>query len=319
MIETLLNIVFLIVGLLFLIKGSDIFVEGSVGIAKKFKISSFIIGLTIVSFGTSAPELSVSLASAISGSSDISVGNIIGSNIFNILVVLGFSAVFVPISVKSETLKKEFPFLLMISIIFLIFIMDNFLGGGNNLLSRGEGIVLIILLILYLFILIKTSKPSLEQEDETIIPVWKSILFFLIGLALVVTGGEFVTSTSRFLAIKIGMSETLVGLTVVALGTSLPELVTSIVAAKKGENEIALGNVIGSNIFNILLILGLTSSILPLSINNMVIIDSIILLGATILVHFFSTTKKGISRIEGLTLLLIYAGYLVYIILRNYL
>lgn len=314
-----LNIVFLIVGLIFLIKGADMFVGGSSNIAKKLKISPFIIGLTIVSFGTSAPELSVSLASAISGSADISVGNIVGSNIFNILMVLGFSAIFMPIVIKPGMIKKEFPFLLMVMVILLAVSFDVFLGGPLNIISRGEGFVFLILLGLYLYILIASGKKNEEEIEISDEPLAKSIIFFILGLALVVAGGEFVTSTSKFLAMSLGMSETLVGLTIVALGTSLPELMTSIMAAKKGENEIAIGNVIGSNIFNVLLILGLTSVITPLAINNLVLIDMVIMTVVSFIAFLFAFTKNKITKKEGILLILLYIGYTTYIVLRNYL
>ena len=320
MLKIFLNVLFLILGLGFLIKGADWFVGGSSSIAKRLKISPFIIGLTIVSFGTSAPELSVSLASAISGSADISVGNIIGSNLFNFLMVLGFSAIFVPIIVDKSVIKREFPFLLMTMAVLLAFSFDVFLGDSVNIIGRGEGIVLVLLLILYVAILIKSgNKEEFKEEILTEQPLWQAIVFFVIGLGLVVFGGECVTQTSKFLAMKMGMSETLVGLTIVALGTSLPELMTSIIAAKKGENDIALGNVLGSIVFNVLMILGLTSIITPLAINNLVLIDMVIMMIVGIIVYLFAATKKGISRLEGAILILIYVGYVTYIVLRNYL
>ncbi len=323
-----LNIVFLLVGLFLLIKGADFFVSGSSSIAKKLKISPLIIGLTIVAFGTSAPELSVSISSALSGSADIAVGNVIGSNIFNLLMVLGVSAVMAPIVIKPSMLRKEFPFLLMLSVILLAMSFDVALNKSDlNFITRGEGIILVILFILYIYIIIRSAKKEHAAEvdseesavEEISMPIWKAILLFLFGLGLIVFGGECVTSTSKYLAMSMGMSETLVGLTIVALGTSLPELVTSIVAAKKGENELALGNVIGSNIFNFVAILGITAIVRPLGINSLSLIDMVIMTLITFITFIFASTKNSISRKEGFTLLVLYAGYMTYIILRNYL
>lgn len=340
-----LNFLFLIIGIILLIKGADFFVDSSSSIARKLKIPGIIIGLTIVSFGTSAPELAVSVSASIQANlagttADIAMGNVVGSNLFNILVVLGVSSILTPTIVSKNILRKEFPFLIMTTIILALFSLDTVLGNGNkNVIVRGEGLTLMLMLVLFLYILVSTTlkeqrELTFEEEIDKIIvhsdeniktmKTSISILFLIIGLAGIIIGAEFVTTPAKFLATKFAtsigvdpsMATTLVGLTVVALGTSLPELVTSIVAAKKGENDIALGNVIGSNIFNTVLIVGAAGSICNLGINNAVVIDIVIMLAITSIVFVIAITKNNISKKEGFFLLGIYFVYLVYIILR---
>ena len=329
-----LNILFLAIGVLFLIKGADFFVASASSIAKKFKISSLVIGLTVVSFGTSAPELAVSLISAVKGETALAIGNVVGSNFANLALVLGLSALINPISVKKNICKREFPFLLCSTILLIIFSFDNLLSGYTgieNLLSRGESIVFLCGLVAFCWLSIHFSKKDLELEGEQVevedevkeLPMLKTIILLIVGLAGILIGAEFVTTPASTIATAIGVSlgvenslmTSLVGLTVVAVGTSLPELVTSVIAAKKGENEIALGNVIGSNIFNILFICGVSGTIKPLGISVEFLTDMVILLLLTILV--FAFCKKGkLTRMSGCILLSVYVLYLAYIVIR---
>lgn len=313
------NIVILIIGMVLLIKGADYFVSGASNLAKKLKIPAIIIGLTVVSFGTSLPETSVSLFSALKGSADLSLGNVIGSNIFNTFIVLGASALMMPVIVKKSSLKGEMPFLLLVTIIIILFSIINF--NKNYVISRLEGIILLTLFVFYLYMMILMSKKinaSSPKEESSHINLSLSILILFLGLGGIILGGELVTNSASKIALELGMSEALVGLTIIAVGTSLPELVTSVIAAKKGENDIAFGNVIGSNIFNILLIIGLASTIQPLSVVPIIIIDMVIMLFFTIVLVFFVFKNKKIGRFEGIIFISMYMIYLVYIIIRNY-
>lgn len=334
-----LNALFLVIGVVLLVEGADYFVSGASSIAKKLKISSLVIGLTVVSFGTSAPELAVSLSSSIKGESGIALGNVVGSNIMNLLVVLGCSSVIAPIAVKKSLCKREFPFLIVATCLLIIFSLDNFFSGYKgieNVLSRGECLIFVFGIVLFCYISIvmakKDAKAEIELRQETPVvqeeegkktPTWKAILVLLLGLAGIVIGAEFVTTPATNIATSLGLAANLdkdmvtnvVGLTVVAVGTSLPELVTSIMAARKGENEIAIGNVVGSNIFNILFICGLSGVITPLTMTNDIITDMLLSLGATLLV--FGFCRKGkLERKDGGVLLVLYALYLTYILLQ---
>ena len=333
-----LNILFLILGMIFLIKGADYFVAGASALAKKLKVPSIFIGLTIVAIGTSLPELSVSIASAISGSIDMSVGNIVGSNLFNMLFITGLVAVFSPIPMSQTTKKIDFPFLNVITGALLLFSLDKFLNSNpNNVLSRTDSILLLILVALYLYILIfnanRDRKRKIRQEvylnkhkdpdyieppQEKELKVWQIIVYFIVGLAAVVFGGECVSTTAKFLAIKMGMSEALVGLTIVAFGTSLPELVTSVMASRKGDNELALGNVVGSNIMNIALILGTVGTIRQAPVSSVILTDIIILFVSTIIFTFFSARKSDVNKKEGTLFMCMYLAYIAFAIVRNY-
>lgn len=335
----LLNILFLIIGILLLVKCSDWFVGGASSIAKKLKISALVIGLTVVSFGTSAPELAVSLTSSLKGNSGIALGNVVGSNIMNLLVVLGCSCAIAPMAVKKSICKREIPFLIVATTLLLVFSMDRLFAGFDaitpNILARGEALIFVCGIVVFCYMSIKFAKKDLENQTElskesTDEPEeieemsWtKSIILLLIGLAGVVVGAEFVTTPATSIATEIGVLAGLdknlvtnvVGLTVVAVGTSLPELVTSVMAAKKGENDIALGNVIGSNIFNILFICGLSGLIKPLTMSQDIITDMIICLGVTILVFQFCR-KGNLTKKNGWILLAVYGAYLAYILTR---
>jgi len=314
------NYILLIIGFIFLIKGADLFVEGSASIARSLKVSPLLIGLTIVAFGTSSPEGAVSINAAIKGSNDIVMANIIGSSIFNIMLVIGVVSVIKNIKINHITILKELPFLLLTSVVLYVISIDHYLqGNGNNIISRGDGIILIAFFLIFMYYIIETALKSKEEygDDTKQMSTSKSIGYSIIGLVGIIFGGNWVVNSSVEIAVSLGMSETLVGLTIVAIGTSLPELTTSIVAAYKGESDIAVGNVIGSNVFNILLILGVTAIIKPIAVSDKVFLDMIYLLTGTIFVFIFSITRKTISRYEGIFLSITYIAYTVYIIIRN--
>lgn len=315
-------IVFIVGGMVLLIKGADGFVSGASGVAKKLKIPAIIIGLTIVSIGTSLPEASVSLSSVLNGSSDISIGNIVGSNMFNLLVVLGFSLVFVPIILNRKVVIKDFLIMIISTLLLLIFAFVN-IGGGNQTLSRIECGILFVLFIAYIVwsvIDARKNKTEEEKADETnkVNSMPKNILFLVLGLLGIVIGGDLVVFGAQNFAIQVGMSEVLVGLTIVAVGTSLPELVTSIIAAKKGEKDIALGNVIGSSTFNILFIIGLTGLVSPLAVSAKAMIDIIIVSVVFIAFFVYSLIKNKLPKYLGYIMIVMYIIYLTYIILRDF-
>ena len=300
----------LVLGFLFLIKGADLFVDGSSSIAKHMKIPSVIVGLTIVAMGTSAPEASVSITAAIAGNSDISLGNIVGSNIFNFLVVIGVSAIIFPVVSHKDIINRDLWWNLGITGVLLILMLDNKIG-------RIDGAILLIGMATYLFFVIRNALKNRTTEDtEKLLSVPKSIIFMIIGLAAIICGGNFVVENASIIAASLGLSETLIGLTIVAIGTSLPELVTSVTAAKKQEAGIALGNAVGSNIFNILFILGASSVLTPINVASELFIDTIILIAVSILLFIFARTKKITSRPEGIICVLLYVAYTAYIIIR---
>ncbi len=321
-----LSFVFLLVGFVLLIKGADFFVDGSSGIAKLLKIPSIVIGLTIVAFGTSAPEAAVSIIAGINGSNDIAVGNVIGSNMFNLLGVLGISAIIKPICVDSQIIKKEFPFMIISSAVLALAAFDAALGSGDvNVISRNEAFTLLILMGIFVYSIVTSALRSRKEngtetaDSEESAPkrsLLKSVIFTVGGLAGIIVGGQFVVDSATEIATGFGMSETLVGLTIVAVGTSLPELVTSIVAARKGESDIAVGNVVGSNIFNILFVLAVSAAITPMNINSQGLYDLLILMAISILAYFFCVTKKKVNRVEGAILVLMYAAYMTFAIVR---
>ncbi|MFR4996313.1 MAG: calcium/sodium antiporter [Clostridium paraputrificum] len=317
-----MDFIILIIGFFLLIKGADIFVDGASSIAKKIGIPSVIVGLTIVSLGTSAPELAVSLISSFNGNNGIAVGNVLGSNLFNTLVVLGGTAIVAPLIIKKCTIKRDYVTTLLVTILtcFLIF---GLVPKSENMLSRISGIILLVVCIIYMFILVKAAKKDGVKDEESTseIKMSKNILLSLIGVVGIVFGGNLVVDSATNIAYALGMSEKLVGLTIVAVGTSLPELVTSIVAALKGENDIALGNVLGSNIFNLVLILGASATISPITVSGVMVIDFIILIAVTLfigaLIFFNKKEEKRLGRLEGIILVGMYVAYLVYIIMRN--
>lgn len=320
----MLKYLLLLLGFVLLVKGADFFVEGSSSVAKLLKVPSLIIGLTIVAFGTSMPEASVSITAAINGQNELSMSNVIGSNIFNLLVVVGVCAAIRPLQVQLSIIKREFPFSILITALLLLFSVDSLIrGGGANVISRLDGIIFLLFFAVFLVSTVKSALAAradtklYESEDEIkVISPFMSAVYIIAGLAGIVIGGDLVVDSASSIAETFGLSQTLIGLTIVALGTSLPELVTSIVAARKGESDIALGNVVGSNIFNILLVLGASASIHPVLVNTFSIYDTIILLAASVLGYIFAAGARKVNRIEGLIMLLIYFGFFAYIIIR---
>ena len=309
------SIVLLIVGMVLLIKGADFFVDGASRVARALKIPSLIVGLTLVSIGTSAPELSVSIQSSIKGLNDMSFGNVIGSNIFNTFVVIGVSALFTPLVVSKNMKKYDLPILMGIYLVLMLF---GFVIGPNEVTSI-ESIIIFALFFVYNGFLIIRSKnePQDEEKEEKPRKWYINLLFIVVGLAGIIFGGDFVVDSASEIALALGMSELLVGLTIVAVGTSLPELVTSIVAAKKGENDIAVGNAIGSCIFNVILILGLAGIISPYAIEWSGLIDLFAMLASAVIILIMSISGEKIGKGKGTILIIIYAFYLTYIILRN--
>jgi len=341
--QSIAFVVGLIVGTICLVKFCDIFVDSASTIAKKLHISELIIGLTVVAIGTSCPELAVSVSDSISSllensNANVAIGNVIGSNICNLLLVLGFSAVFTPIVVKKSVCKREYPFLLIISALLVLFVILFGTGSsitGNYAILRWEAIILVVLMFVYIWFLIhnakkhpdeqlNTEEEKLTEEKEKDMKLWKAIILVIVGATGIVFGGEAVVFGAKGLALQVSdaahldhdLAESLVGLTIVAVGTSLPELVTSVVAAKKGQNELALGNVIGSNIFNILFVLGIAGTVNPLTTGSQVIIDAVVMMVATIVVFIFALTGK-IKRSGGIALLCMYGAYLAYLIVRT--
>ena len=312
-----LNILLLVVGMFLMIKGADLFVEGASKVAKAMKIPSLIVGLTLVSIGTSCPELSVSIQSALKGMNDMSFGNVIGSNIFNTFVVIGVSAVFVPMIVSKNMFKFDIPILIFI---YITLILMGFVITPN-VINFWEGLILFLLMIAYTaFLIIRSKNEPQEEEKEDDKPrKWYiNVLFIIIGLAGIIFGGDFVVDSASAIAIKLGMSGLLVGLTIVAIGTSLPELVTSMVAAKKGENDIAIGNAIGSSLFNVVLILAMSSMFSPMPIQMLQLFDVIVMLVSAMMVLLLSAKKKEINKAGGILFIVVYVAYFTYIIVRNY-
>jgi len=317
----LIPILLIILGLGILILGAEGLVRGSASMAKKWGVSSLVIGLTIVAFGTSTPELVVNMFSAVRGSTDIAIGNIIGSNIANILLILGISAIVYPLAVKKSTVTREIPFALLGMI--LVFTMGNdmfFDGTGFNAITRTDGFSLMAIFIIFLFYIFGLAKKGEVEEEEVKVYSWpKSILFTIAGLALLVLGGQLLVDNAIILARLAGLSEALIGLTIVAIGTSLPELATSVVAAYHKHVDIAIGNIVGSNIFNVFWILGLTGTMLQMPFNPNVNIDILVGIGATVLlfIFMFIGTKRKLNRWQGVMFLLLYIAYTFYLINRG--
>lgn len=312
--EMLLAVVKLVLGFVLLIKGADFFVDGSSSVAKRLRVPSMIIGLTIVAMGTSLPECAVSVTASLSNDNALAVSNAVGSNIFNLMVVCGACALFSPLAVQAGTLKKEFPFSVICALMLMAF------GYVGMQLDHGEGIMLLVVFVFYIAYMIysaKLARDVAEKEEEyKILPVWLCIFFIVGGAAAIMFGGDFVVDGATVIASKAGLTQNLIGLTIVAMGTSLPELVTSIVAAKKNEVDMAVGNVIGSNIFNILAVLGIAATISPVAFIMENVIDISILIGMSILVWIFTWSKRKLERGEGIIMLLVYAAYMVYICIR---
>jgi len=309
----IIQVVLLLVGFVFLIKGSDFFVDGASSIASLLKIPTIIVGLTIVAFGTSAPEAAVSITSSLVGNNAMAVSNVIGSNLFNMLMVIGIAALLSNLLMEKSVLEKDLPFLVGITALWAIFI---FIGWDIN---NIEGIILLIILLAYVYYLIRSARKSKDanEVEKPKLSLPKSIIFIVVGLAGIIIGGDFVVDSASAIAMALGMSETLVGLTIVAIGTSLPELVTSITALRKGENQLVIGNVIGSNIFNILFVLGASSAISSIPLDPSMIIDVIFMIAVTILCFIFGKTQDKYDKKEGIILIALFILYMAFAIMRN--
>ena len=311
-------ILLLIIGFVILIKGADVFVDGASSVAGNFRVSKMLIGLTIVAFGTSAPEFAVSVKSLMAGSGDMVLGNVIGSNILNILLILGVSSMFHSLKVKDNTVKKELPITLLMTTIFTVLLSDKLFDRGfNNTFTRSDGIVIILFFLVFVYYLIKMARNKIDKkQDEKYMSMKKAILFTILGIVGIIIGSNLVVENASAIARTIGISERMVALTIIALGTSLPELVTSVTATRKGEYDIAIGNVVGSNIFNIGMVIGipiaLFGGIQQISINY---IDLTAMIASALLLFIFSYNDRKISKYEGsifLIMFLVYYGYVIY-------
>ena len=333
MLENLVNqspialvVVLLIVGFALLIKGADFFVEGASSVAKQFHVPSIIIGLTVVAMGTSLPETAVSVTASIANNNTLAISNVTGSNIFNLMVVIGVCAVMTPVAVSKQTITMDIPFSAVCAVLLMAL---GLLGISDAAMTLGrlDGFLFIILFAAYIVVLVRMALTARahgkeveieggSDEEIKLLPAWKSLLFIVGGAAAIAFGGDLTVDTASRIAIDLGMSQTLVGLTIVSIGTSLPELVTSIVAARKNEVDMALGNAVGSNIFNILMVLGIAATISPIAVITENIIDIVVLLAFTFIVWIFSATKKRIGKAEGAAMIVLYAIYVVYICMR---
>lgn len=305
--EILIQFALLVIGFVLLIKGADWFVDGTAGIAERMGIPQLVIGLTIVAMGTSAPEAAVSISSALKRNAGITIGNIVGSNILNILLILGLTAVIVSIKVAKSTVLYEIPFMILITVILL------FLGITGGTVSFTDGIILWVLFILYLaylFVMTKKQETNMDETQKEKEPIWKLMILTVIGILMIIAGSRFSVDGATAIARIIGISDRVIGLTVVALGTSLPELVTSVAAARKGNADIAIGNIVGSNIFNILFVVGTASFIIPVSFSNEFILDTIIAAGAGILLLIGVVKTRKLNRPIGVVMLLCYMVYI---------
>ena len=318
----IVSLIKLVIGFLLLVKGADFFVDGASSIAKKLRIPAFVIGLTIVAFGTSAPELAVSLTAALKGSNDIAIGNVVGSNIFNTLVVLGASAAITPIAVEKGMIKRDYPLSIFAAILLGVLSLDMILFKAPAMtIGRVDGIILLIAFALFMYMTIKAgleqrTDSADEQEEGKNMSMGKGIIIMIVGLAGIVIGGDLSVEGAKEIARAFGLSEALIGLTIVAIGTSLPELVTSIVAARKGESDIAVGNVIGSNIFNIFFILGTSATILPMNVSSTYLYDIAMLIAVMLITYLPIAKTKRVGRGMGVTMILVYVIYTVYLIMR---
>ena len=306
-----MEILGLLLGFLFLIKGADAFVDGASALARLLRIPSVIIGLTIVAMGTSAPEASVSITAGLAGSNEIALGNVIGSNIFNSLVVVGLCAVIYAFSTDKDILKRDLPVNIGVSVLLGVLLLDG-------MLSRMDGVILLVLMGGYIGMMIHQALKdrTVKEENEEPVSLLKSLIFIGAGLAAVIFGGNLVVNNATILAQKLGMSETFIGLTIVAIGTSLPELVTSLVASRKKESGLALGNAIGSNIFNILFILGMSAVLSPIPAAAETMIDVVLMSGVAVLMLVFAASKKGFSKMEGILCVALYVMYTAYLFIR---
>ncbi len=314
----IMNYVVLVLGFALLAKGADYFVEGAAAVAKKMRVPAFIIGMTIVAMGTSSPECAVSVTAALKHNNELAVSNVVGSNIFNLMFVCGFCALITPIAVEAGMLKREYPFSVFVTILLLV---TGLIGMS---VGRVDGIIMLVVFVLFLYFMVKAAKkaregqnaPAAEEEEIKDLSPIRCLIYIIGGLIAVIIGGDCVVDAASVIAESFGMSQNLIGLTVVAFGTSLPELVTSLAAAKKKQVDMALGNVIGSNIFNILLIIGLAAVISPISFNMENVVDLIVLIAMSLEVYLFARKDYDIRKSEGVFMLAGYIVYMVYICLR---
>ncbi len=306
MLHLFFEFILLIAGFALLIKGADMFVDGASGLAKRFGVPELIIGLTIVAMGTSAPETAVSIAAAAKGNADISIGNVLGSNLMNICVILGAACAITAISIGRSTIRYEIPFLIVVSVVFVLM-------GTDGVISRLDGVILWVFFaayLAYMFISARKNPDDDSRDDEKKSPVIKILIFIVLGMAMIVFGSDIAVDAASEIARVFGMSERLIGLTIVAFGTSLPELMTSVIAAKKGNADIAIGNVVGSNIFNLLFVIGTASLIVPINFAHNFIFDGICAI-ASAAVLFLCVLKGSLKRVHGVIMLLCYAAYFV--------
>ena len=313
----IISILLLIVGFVLLIKGADIFVDGASSTALNLKVSKMVIGLTIVAIGTSAPELAVSIKALLSGSSDIVLGNVVGSNILNILLILGISSLFSSMVVKDNTVKKEIPLTILFSVLLTVLSFDNVFDKKiTNVITRTDGFVILLFFIVFIYYLASIAKNNKEENEEAPYKIGKSLLFVLIGLVGIVAGSNLVVDNASAIAKALNVSEKMISLTIVAFGTSLPELVTSVQAARKHENDIAIGNIIGSNIFNIGIVIGLPCALIGnINVGTFNYIDMFTMIGAAILLFLLTFKKRKLDKGEGLIMLLIFIVYYGYVII----
>lgn len=312
--EIVIQGILLVLGFVMLIKGADWFVEGASGIADRFGIPQLVIGLTIVAFGTSAPEAAVSISAAMKGNADITIGNVVGSNILNILIILGLTAVICPIAVQKSTFKYEIPYVILVSVAMFG------LGYFDQTVSRVDGIILWVMMIVYMIYLLNMAKKG-EANAEAAVkeekkPIWKLLILVAVGLVLIVWGSDVTVNAATNIALAFNVSERIIGLTIVALGTSLPELMTSVTAARKGKADIAIGNVVGSNIFNILFVVATTAVITPVVYAESFLVDSVMMIESAVLLWLCLLGKeKKLKRWAGAIMLGLYAGYLIYMLM----
>ena len=317
----MVNIILMILGLALVLVGANMLTDGASAIAKKFKISDLVIGLTIVALGTSAPELVVSLMSAVNGSTGLAIGNVVGSNIFNIFAIVGCTAIVMPILVGKSTMSKEIPLVILSSLV-LCFISNDiaFDGASHNIISRTDGFVLLGFFAIFMAYTFSIAKNVDTEEVQTVkmMPMWRAVLFIIVGLAGLIFGGQLFVNGASEIARSLGVSESVIGLTLVAAGTSLPELATSVVAAIKKNPGIAIGNVVGSCLFNLFFILGASAVITPLQMGGINNIDFMMLIIASVLLWFFGLVigNRKITRIEGVMMLTCYVGYTIYLIMQ---
>lgn len=308
--KLLLAILLLIVGFVMLIKGADWFVDGAAGIAARFGIPQLVIGLTIVAMGTSAPEAAVSITAAMSGNAGITIGNIVGSNILNVLLILGITAAITTVAVQHSTVKWEMPFMHIITIVLAV------LGFTGGKIVLWEGIVLWALFLVYLGYLFRMAKNGNDDEEEgELLPLWKQLLMLAVGIVCIVLGSDLTVDNATIIAETLGMDDRLIGLTIVAFGTSLPELVTSVTAARKGKADIAIGNIVGSNVFNVLFVVGTTALITPVVFMPKFVVDTLIAAGAGVLLWAFVWKKQKLQRSHGVIMLIGYGAYFAYLLL----